>query len=175
MNSEQITLLDKLYDTYSEKLYIIARYRLGEEYAKDAVQMVFLIAAKNIDVVFNHSNKNLWLYKTMNNVIKQLLYNKKYTSDKKLREVSIDQIMVFGVSDEYEFDNLGIILELKNVLREKEYRYVTERFVNGHSNQELAGIFNMSYSSITSFGTRVLKKVKKYLEKRDKTHSKIDK
>lgn len=111
----------------------------------------------------------------MNNVIKQLLYNKKYTSDKKLREVSIDQIMSFGTLDEYEFDYLGIILELKNVLREKEYRYVTERFVNGHSNQELAEIFDMSYSGVTSFGNRVLKKIKRFLEKRDKTHSNIDK
>ena len=175
MNSEQITLLDKLYDTYSEKLYFMARYRLGEEYAKDAVQIVFLITAKNIDRVFNHTNKKLWLYKTMNNVIKQLLYNKKYTSDKKLREVLIDQIMSFGTLDEYEFDYLGIILELKNVLREKEYRYVTERFVNGHSNQELAEIFNMSYSGVTSFGNRVLKKIKRFLEKRDKKHLKIDK
>lgn len=174
MNNKQIELLDKLYDTYGEKLYFIARYRLGEEYAKDAVQIVFLIAATKINIVFNHENKKLWLYQTMNNVIKQLLYNKKYTTDKKLREVSIDQIMVFGTIDEYEFDNLGIILELKNVLKEKECRYVTERFVNGHSNQELAEIFDMSYSGVTSFGNRVLKKIKKFLEKRDKTRSKID-
>lgn len=119
MNNKQIALLDKLYDTYGEKLYFIARYRLGEEYAKDAVQIVFWIAATKINIVSNHENKKLWLYQTMNNVIKQLLYNKKYTTDKKLREVSIDQIMVFGTIDEYEFDNLGIILELKNVLKKR--------------------------------------------------------
>ena len=169
MENYEKELLDKLYDTYGKSLYLLAKHRLGEERAKDAVQMVFLIATVKIDVIIAHDNKKLWLYQTMQNVIKQLLCDKQYTKDGQKREVLLEQLDLQGILDRYEFDDLGVIADLRGVLKEREYRYIVERFVNGKSNQELAEEFNLSYSGLTSFGDRVLKKSKKFLEKTGKT------
>ena len=169
MNTQEIELLDKLYDTYSKQLYMIAKHRLNEEEkAKDAVQIVFCIAALKIKALNQHENKKLWLYQTMQNVIKQLAYDKKYTKENAPREILMPQVEESGFLEQYEFENLGMITELQGVLREREYRYIIERFVNEKSNTELSEIFELSYSGITSFGDRVLKKVKKYLEKTGK-------
>ncbi|MGM9917177.1 RNA polymerase sigma factor [Anaerotignum sp.] len=165
MEHEEKELLDKLYEAYGKNLYLMAKYRLGEEKAKDAVQMVFLVAALRMEQVYLHENKKLWLYQTMQNVMKQLLYDKKYTKDGQLREVLTEQIEEKGISEQYEFENLGIIADLQGILREREYQYIVERFVQEKTHQELAEIFDLSYSGVTSFGERVLKKTKKILEK----------
>lgn len=165
MEHEEKELLDKLYEAYGKNLYLMAKYRLGEEKAKDAVQMVFLVAALRMEQVRFHENKKLWLYQTMQYVIKQLLYDKKFTKDGQLREVLTEQIEEKGISEQYEFENLGIIADLQGILREREYQYIVERFVQEKTHQELAEIFDLSYSGVTSFGERVLKKTKKILEK----------
>lgn len=165
MNRREKELLDKLYEAYSKNLYLMAKCRLGEEKAKDAVQMVFLVAALRMEEVYLHENKKLWLYQTMQNVIKQLLYDKKFTKDGQLREVLTEQIEETGVSEQYEFENLGIIADLQGILREREYQYIVERFVHEKNHRELAEVFELSYTGVTSFGDRVLKKTKKFLEK----------
>ena len=168
MGYKEKELLDRLYDAYGKNLYLMAKYRLGEEKAKDAVQMVFLVAALRTEQLYSHENKKLWLYQTMQNIIKQLLYDKKFTKDGQPREVLTEQIEETGVSDQYEFEELGIIADLKGILREREYRYIVERFVHEKTHKELAEIFELSYSGVTSFGERVLKKTKKFLEKTGK-------
>ena len=54
MENYEKELLNKLYDTYGKSLYLLANHRLGEDRAKDAVQMVFLIATVKIDLIIAH-------------------------------------------------------------------------------------------------------------------------
>lgn len=171
MNKQETELIDKLYITYSRELYLIARHRLqDEEKAKDAVQTVFFIALLKVGKLSKHENKKLWLFQTMSNVLKQFLYDKKYTKDGRLREILTNEVAEQGFCELYEFENLGIIEDLKTVLREREYRYLIERFVNGRTHQEIANLFGITYSGATSLGDRVLKKVKKYLKKTGKNN-----
>lgn len=171
MEYREKELLDRLYEEYSKNLYLMAKYRLGEEKAKDAVQMVFLVAALRMEQLYSHENKKLWLYQTMQNVIKQLLYDKKYTKDGQRREILTDEIEERGYLEQYEFEDLGIIADLQGILREREYQYIVERFVHEKTHQELAEVFDLSYSGVTSFGDRVLRKTKKFLEKTRKNEN----
>ena len=165
MEKFELDLLEILYDRYSKNLYLIAKYRLDdEEKAQDAVQMVFLVAASKIGILKSHQNKKAWLYQTMQNVVKQLLYNKKYTKENCLREILTDQIDGEQYIDFGEIDDLGLIEELKEVLKEREYKYLVERFVNEKTTQEIADILDLSYSATTSLGNRVMNKVRKYME-----------
>lgn len=168
MEIREKELLERLYDAYSKNLYLIAMHRLGEEKAKDAVQMVFLIAALRMEQLSFHENKKLWLYQTMQYVIKQLLYDRKFTKDGKLREVLTDRPRETAILPQYEFEELGIIADLKGILREREYEYTLQRFLHDKSHEELATHFDLSYSGVTSFGDRVLKKIEKILEKTGK-------
>ena len=165
MEKFELDLLEILYDRYSKNLYLIAKYRLDdEEKAQDAVQMVFLVAASKIGILKSHQNKKAWLYQTMQNIVKQLLYNKKYTKESCLREILTDQIDGEQYIDFGEIDDLGLIEELKEVLKEREYKYLVERFVNEKTTQEIADILDLSYSATTSLGNRVMNKVRKYIE-----------
>ena len=165
MEKFELDLLEILYDRYSKNLYLIAKYRLDdEEKAQDAVQMVFLVAASKIGILKSHQNKKAWLYQTMQNIVKQLLYNKKYTKESCLREILTDQIDGEQYIDFGEIDDLGLIEELKEVLKEREYKYLVERFVNEKTTQEIADILDLSYSATTSLGNRVMNKVRKYME-----------
>lgn len=162
MEMEDRNLLEKLYKKYSLELYKIARHRLcDEEKAKDAVQMVFLVASVKISDIRVHTNMKLWFFATMQNVVKQILYDKKYTKEKLLREIILE-LVEKPVWDQYEFENIGMIKDLKPYLREREYKYLVERFIYDKSNIELAEEFDLSYSGVTSFGDRVLKKQKKF-------------
>ena len=168
MDIEDRIFLDELYKKYSLELYKIARHRLcDEEKAKDAVQMVFLVASGKIPDIRVHTNVKLWFFATLKNVVKQILYDKKYTKEKLLREFILE-LVEKPVWDQYEFENIGMIKELKPYLKEREYKYLVERFIYDKSNKELAEVFDLSYSGITSFGDRVLKKAKKILEKNEK-------
>ncbi len=156
-------LITKLYHAYNREMFLMAMQRLRDKQnAEDAVQMTFFIAIVRIDKLKESDNKKFWLVKVMSNVIKQYLYNKKYTKDGRLREILTDAIKDEGYYDIYDFEYMGEIEALKGVLKEREYQYVYERFVNCRSNQELAEIFGLSYSGATSFGDRVMKKVKKF-------------
>ena len=169
IDAKEEDLITKLYEAYSKELFVLASHRLvDQQNAEDAVQMVFFIATVRIEKLMESENKRLWLAKVMSNVIKQYLYNKKYTSDGRLREILTDIIEDEGYYDVYEFEYSGEIEALKDVLKEREYQYVVERFVKCRSNQELAEVFGLSYSGVTSFGDRVLKKIKKYFLKNGK-------
>ena len=166
MEKKHLELLHTLYITYSKDLYAIARFRLeDDDAAKDAVQMVFLLAVKKIHILNKHENKKLWLYKTMQNVIKQMLYNKKYTKDGYIREILSDTVREYPYEDQYPFEELGIITSLKTYLKDREYQYLIARFVQDKSNQEIANLFGLSYQGAVSLGKRVLKKIEKILEK----------
>lgn len=169
MEKFELDLLETLYDRYSKNLYLIAKYRLDDdEKAKDAVQMVFLVAASKIEVLKSHQNKKAWLYQTMQNITKQLLYNKKYTKENYLREILTDQIDTDKYIEPLQIEDLGLIEDLKEVLKEREYKYLVERFVNEKTTQEIANSLGLSYSATTSFGNRVMNKVKKHMEQRNK-------
>ena len=168
MERFELDLLETLYDRYSKNLYLLAKYRLDDdEKAQDAVQMVFLIAASKIGTVKLHQNKKAWLYQTMQNIVKQLLYNKKYTKENYLREILTDQIDTDKYIESIEVEDLGLIDDLKDVLKEREYKYLVERFVNEKTTQEIADSLGLSYSATTSFGNRVMNKVKKHMEQRN--------
>lgn len=168
MEKFELDLLETLYDRYSKNLYLVAKYRLDDdEKAQDAVQMVFLVAASKIRTLKSHQNKKAWLYQTMQNIVKQLLYNKKYTKENYLREILTDQIDTDKYIEPIEIEDLGLIEELKDVLKEREYKYLVERFVNEKTTQEIANSLGLSYSATTSFGNRVMNKVKKHMEQRN--------
>lgn len=168
MEKFELYLLETLYDRYSKNLYLLAKYRLDDnEKAKDAVQMVFLVAASKIETLKLHQNKKAWLYQTMQNVVKQLLYNKKYTKENYLREILTDQIDTDKYIEPLQIEDLGLIEDLKDVLKEREYKYLVERFVNEKTTQEIADSLGLSYSATTSFGNRVMNKVKKHMEQRN--------
>ena len=165
MKKDEFDLLEMLYERYSSNLYLLAKYRLEDDKkAEDAVQRVYLIAATKIEILKSHDNKKVWLYQTMQNVIKQLLYNKKYTKENCLREILTDQVDREQYNYFFEIDDLGLIEELKDILKEREYQYVVERFVNEKKTQEIADVLGLSYSATTSFGNRVMNKVRKYME-----------
>lgn len=169
LNDKDADLISRLYDAYGEELFLIARHRLmDKEKANEAVQEVFFIATIKIKKLRDHDNKKLWLVETLSNVVKRILCNKKYTKDGRLREILVDHIEEQGCYDVYDFEELGVIKDLKDVLKEREYRYIEERFINDKSNQEIADAFGLSYSGAASFGDRVLKKVKKILLKTGK-------
>ena len=168
MEKFELDLLETLYDRYSKNLYLLAKYRLDDdEKAQDDVQMVFLVAASKIGTLKSHQNKKAWLYQTMQNIVKQLLYNKKYTKENYLREILTDQIDTDKYIKPIEIEDLGLIEDLKDGLKEREYKYLVERFVNEKTTQEIADSLGLSYSATTSFGNRVMNKVKKYMEQRN--------
>ena len=103
----------------------------------------------------------------MQNIVKQLLYNKKYTKENYLREILTDQIDTDKYIEPIEIEDLGLIEDLKDVLKEREYKYLVERFVNEKTTQEIADSLGLSYSATTSFGNRVMNKVKKHMEQRN--------
>ena len=156
MKKDEFDLLEMLYERYSSNLYLLAKYRLEDDKkAEDAVQMVYLIAATKIEILKSHDNKKVWLYQTMQNVI---------TKENCLREILTDQVDREQYNYFFEIDDLGLIEELKDILKEREYQYVVERFVNEKKTQEIADVLGLSYSATTSFGNRVMNKVRKYME-----------
>lgn len=175
MDATEKDLIDILYQTYCEKLYLVALHRVhNHEKALELVQEVFFIATFKANVLISHNNKLAWLYQVLNIVIKRDLYNKKYTKDEKLREIPLDADMQIYQEDSYFEQESELFKTLETVLNKREYKFLVDKFINDKSYKEIADNLGISYSGTTSFGDRVLKKVKKILKKRENKPPKMD-
>lgn len=169
MDCKKYEFIENLYDDYSSYLYNIAiRITNNEDLALECVQETFLVALLKVTSLLEHPNKQAWLCKTLAYKIKELtrFHNKLDTSSinsenccKDQRQTIIDK---FSSYDTY-FNNserFELIEKLQSVLTVKEIEYIRYKYIEEFSNKEIAKKVGMSYTAVTSAGTRIHKKLK---------------
>ncbi|MCI8805142.1 MAG: sigma-70 family RNA polymerase sigma factor [Clostridiales bacterium] len=178
MNREERAFIKNLYINYSNYLYNIAlRTTHNKELAMEILQETFLIASSKVSVLYNHPNQVAWLCKTLNSKIKEVTRSKKIKINNSLVKIEIFDLFDSKISnfieknfvtDTYfdELKNTDFIDKLKNILTEKEIEFIKYKYINELSNKEIAEKLGMSYTAVTTTGTRINKKLKKFYKKK---------
>ena len=186
LSKEQKNLLEMLYRQYADKLYKFARLKVKDtDQAYDLLAETFIIAIKRIDVLCEHTNKQAWLYKVMNNKTKEY-YSEKIVTNKEtkekitVQEISYEDIghylMLQDTENGYEdidkkIDNEDTFKQYKDVLSKREYQYLTTRFIEDMTNDETADKIGISHVN----GRYIWSNIKRKLSKIIKTLTKLNK
>ena len=181
MNSEEIEFIKNLYINYSEYLYNIAlSITHNENISMEILQETFLTASSKVSTLYKHPNQIAWLCKTLNLKTKELTRSKKIKVDNSLVKIEILDLLdskintliekIF-VTDTYfeELENEDFIEKLKNTLTDKEIEFVRYKYIEELTNKEIAEKLNISYTAVTTTGTRINRKLKKFYKNSDKS------
>lgn len=174
--------LEHLYTLHAETLYKIAYMKLNfdEERAKEIVQETFFEACLKVDKLYEVENPLKWLIQVEIYMIKRenfRLWTGK-TKDgiyKFSREVNIDTILEEDLPIEnVDFCKNFWFEDLKKILSTREMIFIEKRYLKDKAYKQIAADLNITETACTSFGSRVHKKIKKFLKKRDKTSRNFD-
>ncbi|UZD23509.1 sigma-70 family RNA polymerase sigma factor [Algoriphagus halophytocola] len=157
-----------LYDLYFEEIFRFIVRRVGElEISKDITQQVFLKALIGLE---NYTYKNIpfssYLYRIATNECNQF-----FRDSRKVRYVSIDaqdQSSLFTkieTEKSINEDDLTNLQEALEKLSSEELLMVELRFFEKRSFKEIGFILNISENLAKVRTYRILKKIKKVLEK----------
>lgn len=150
--------IEGLFSSYHRELIHSARKRLpSHEDAEDIVNEVWYIATIKAELLYEHPNKIAWLYSVLDLCIKKFFSKHK----REVQTMPLDEALLnkLAIEEDYCLENDGLE-KYKNLLTELEWEYVYYRFYEGMDNDEIAEKVSKSYSSITSIGNRVKKKIK---------------
>ncbi|MCC8097328.1 MAG: sigma-70 family RNA polymerase sigma factor [Eubacterium sp.] len=175
MDEEKKALLEKLFKDYSKRLYVTARRKItNHEAALDVVLEVYLLAAEKIEELYKHPNKPAWLYLTLSYKIKEALRRKYvvdvYTGEKyAVNTESIDDNEGNRTEIPYEEEGFRKLFEddsfekYRGILKEREIEYITYKFRDDMTLNEIAEKMNISYTNAATMWSNIKKKLKKHL------------
>lgn len=174
MTEQERKFIEDLYQAYYEKVYKVVYIRLQEkEKAKDVTQEVFYIAAVHAEKLMQHPNKIGWLFETANKCTKREIYNKKSKRNEEGKLEVIKEVPLFDLPEvvlQYQesFFEESLTKEIEGILTEKEKKFVKLRYEDDLKYEDIAKKLKINVSASTSLGSRVKKKIKNFLELRDK-------
>lgn len=182
MDSGKNLFLAHLYESYSNIMHKIAFSKLNcdKEKAEEIVQEAFAIACMKVDVIYQSDCALAWLLRVQDYLIKRehfrLCQGKTEEGEYVfLKEVSIDALSIEQIPiEQVEFYEESIFEELESILTKRELKFIEERYLNNKKYKEIAASLHITETACTSFGSRIHKKIKKNLEKRDKTPKNLD-
>lgn len=133
-------VFQKLYETYFHELCQYTFCRIGNRAnAEDVVQIAFLIAYRKIDVLAHSPNQIGWLYRTVQNVMKN--EKKKEIRAQILQKKLEEQVIVERpVERSIEEAFRGLISDL-------DLELLILFYIEGHPQRELAHDFGISLSA----------------------------
>ena len=154
MESEKKLFLENLYKLYSEDIYNIAYSKLNhdKEKAKEVVQETFALACMKVDTIYQAEKPIQWL---------SIRKDGKYSF---FTEINIDMLPAEEMPiEEVEFYEGSIFDDLREILSEREMKFVEERYIKDKKYKEVADSLQITESACTSLGNRIHKKIIKYL------------
>ena len=180
-DGEQL-FLEKVYTSYSKELYDFAckEFCYDKNKADEAMQEMYLIVCMKVDVLYQLQDIEAWLKKVLKNVIKRekfrLYIGKTEDGEYKFyKEIDIDTVSEEKLPmEEMKFYEESLFEELEEILSKREIKFLKERYLNDKTYREVAKTLQIKESACTSFGNRVHKKIKNFLENRDKTRENLD-
>lgn len=178
MNEEESAFLEYLFNKYYNNLYDIAAKMTGNgETALDVVQETFYIASKKVSKLYKHPNHEGWLYKTLNNKIKEAIRSQNYIkSNGKISVILFDfwseikaSFKEPQITDTYfaTLQDIEFLDKFKNILSNRELEFVKLKYVEELSNTEIANKFNTTNTAVSTMGNKVRKKIKNFYENGD--------
>ena len=175
LTEEMRNFIGELYLKYSEKLLIVAIKRVeNESVAQDMVDQTFEIAILKAESLYAHPHKLAWLYTVLDFCIRKYrvanTYRKTVINEQGektieyeyIQSVPIDELLN-PLSIEESFYE-GVLFEYyKEILTEKEMKYLLYRFEYGLETTEISELLGTTDTATTSFGWRIRNKIKKFL------------
>lgn len=168
ISEDQCFWLDDIMSKYHKKLINIAiGYVKYKELAEDVVQNSYIIIIKNMDRIFKLSPSHRIAYVTT--IVKNESIN--YIKNSQ-REISTDNIDTYMVTTEpgpaeklIKKENEESLKRALQKLSEEELYFIEYRYVKSLKYSELAKLFGITEEAAKKRGQRILKKLRKYLEK----------
>lgn len=166
MTFDKDKFLEEMYMTFSKSLYIAAIKRVKDHHkAEELVQDTFTIATLNVNKLKNHPNKAGWLYRVLDFCIKKDFYKDYIKRDdsfilKFTPSADIDDMLL---SYKEDFFTGELFEEFKDILSEKEINFLLYKFRDDRDITDISTKMGMSYTAVTSFSSRLMKKIKKFL------------
>lgn len=151
----------KLYESYRDRLYRYAFYRLGnQEDAEDAVSSCVLSAYQQISKLKNEKAFSSWIFRILcascNAVIKSQIERR--------NTESIDNCENFLTTDLDKAVEKTEVQEALQILSDSEKEIVLLSVVAGFSSKEIARVMDMTSGAVRSKQSRSLKKMRVFLE-----------
>lgn len=175
---EELEKFNKIYDTYSESMYLMAKAILKDEYlAEDVLQETFIFIAqmKNLNKIQNIDSCETRAFLTM--IVRNIALNA-YKKRKRKKETPITEFNEDILTDTERNGNYYNSVEkscsekLEYCLKKLPKAYMDVlylRYVYEYSTYEVAKIFNISESAVRKRISRAKAKVKKIYENKYKT------
>ncbi len=169
MESEKKLFLENLYKLYSEDIYNIAYSKLNhdKEKAKEVVQETFALACMKVDTIYQAEKPIQWLLCVQSHIVKREKFRLSIRKDGKysfFTEINIDMLPAEEMPiEEVEFYEGSIFDDLREILSEREMKFVEERYIKDKKYKEVADSLQITESACTSLGNRIHKKIIKYL------------
>ena len=160
MESEKKLFLENLYKLYSEDIYNIAYSKLNhdKEKAKEVVQETFALACMKVDTIYQAEKPIQWLLCVQSHIVKREKFRLSIRKDGKYSFFK-EQMPI----EEVEFYEGSIFDDLREILSEREMKFVEERYIKDKKYKEVADSLQITESACTSLGNRIHKKIIKYL------------
>ena len=155
-----------LYNRYYNPIFrFIYKRTSNQELSADICSQVFLKALQKLDkYIYKGVPFSAWLYRIASNEVAQHFRNVN-----KSRIVSVDDANLGDMIDELEEDNTEVqreqLLELLDDLNEIDLQLIELRFFEQRPFKEIAGIMNMTESNTKVRTYRILKSLKKKIDK----------
>lgn len=134
MKPEEKELIDRLYFEMYDALVGYANSYLNDQHrAEELTQEVFVSAVRKAEAVMNCPNPKGWLYKTMQNMIK----NNGRTTAHQMKLIA-DYLSVNGTEIAVSTDQPDLKLKYGKLAETEEFKLIYDMAVLGKSQQEMA-------------------------------------
>lgn len=164
-----------IFETYYKRVYNFIYYRVNDSYtAEDLTSQTFERYMLKIDT-YNGAKSTFeaWLFTIAKNIV-----NDHFRSLKGIKILPIDSIkdLISGKRGPEDLavssENKDEILRAIKVLNSNEKEIVALKFAAGIGNKDIASILDMSDSNVGVILYRAMKKLKKEIEKGEKSYGK---
>jgi len=160
--------LGRLYELYYERIFRFCVHRLfSKEAAEDVTSMVFLEVARRIRIFAGQTLQDFenWLYAIAANQANA--YIRKTSQRKKLFVEAAGAMKVSGDESPDDFSELDWPTLYQAILKLKPQHQtiITLRFFENMEFEQIAGILNIKEATVRVALHRLLKKLRRYLEK----------
>lgn len=161
MTKEQNQLIEKLYLRMFYGMLAYATSALeSRSQAEEAVQETFRIACQKADDLLESENPEGWIVNTLRNVIRNI--RKRNTSAKLLLDKYMRSSRKYNESTE---DQIRLELQYSNIADLDEYKILKAMAVDGKSQLEIAGEWNISLNACKKRIQRAKEKLRKKIKK----------
>lgn len=155
----------ELYEKFLSSIYKYIYFKVPAEEAEDLTETVFLKAWENIRKYRSgQASFSSWLFRIAHNTVVDYYRTNKETLE--LEEHIEDKKS--ATDPKKKAENTFLAEDLKQALKEiapKQKEVLILKYINGHSNEEIAQIINKSEGAVRILQMRGLQNLKKYMEK----------